>query len=61
MASRLIELAHGMKGTFYLPYRNFATAEQVKRCYPEFSEFLAQKKKFDPNEILISGFYKKYR
>lgn len=61
MAGRLIELAHGMKGTFYLPYRNFASPEQIKRCYPEFSEFLAQKKKFDPMEILSSGFYKKYR
>lgn len=61
MASKLIQLADKMGGTFYLPYRNFADREQVIRCYPSFNNFLAQKKKFDPNEVLSSGFYRQYR
>jgi hypothetical protein len=61
MASKLIELAHEMDGSFYLPYRNFADPEQIKKCYPNFSAFLIKKKEFDPKEILFSGFYNKYR
>ena len=61
MAGELIDLAHSMDGTFYLPYRNFATPAQLRKCYPEFSEFLTKKKEFDPQEIFSSGFYQKYR
>ena len=61
MAGELIDLAHSMDGTFYLPYRNFATPVQLKKCYPEFSEFLTKKIELDPQEIFSSGFYQKYR
>ena len=61
MAGELIDLAHSMDGTFYLPYRNFATPAQLRKCYPEFSEFLNKKKELDPQEIFSSGFYQKYR
>ena len=61
MAGQLIELADSLGGTFYLPYRNFATNAQITRGYPGFSAFLAKKRKLDPLEIFSSGFYKKYR
>ena len=61
MAGELIKSAFSMNGTFYLPYRNFATPAQISKCYPEFSEFLTKKKEFDPQEIFSSGFYQKYR
>ena len=61
MAGELIDLAYSMDGTFYLPYRNFATPAQLRKCYPEFSEFLTKKKELDPQEIFSSGFYQKYR
>ena len=61
MASQLIDLADSLGGTFYLPYRNFATPEQIRRGYPDFSRFLAKKKELDPQEIFSSGFYKQYR
>ena len=61
MAEKLIDLAYSMDGTFYLPYRNFATPAQLRKCYPEFSEFLTKKKEIDPQEIFSSGFYQKYR
>jgi len=61
MASQLIDLADSLGGTFYLPYRNFATPEQIRRGYPDFSRFLAKKKELDPQEIFSSGFYQQYR
>ena len=61
MARELIKSAFSMNGTFYLPYRNFATPVQLKKCYPEFSEFLTKKIELDPQEIFSSGFYQKYR
>jgi hypothetical protein len=61
MAGQLIELADSLGGTFYLPYRNFATPAQITRGYPSFSAFLAKKREIDPLEIFSSGFYKKYR
>ena len=60
MEGELIDLAHSTDGTFYLPYRNFATPAQLRKCYPEFSEFLTKKKELDPQEIFSSGFYQKY-
>ena len=61
MAGQLIELADSLRGTFYLPYRNFATPEQIRRSYPGFSSFLAKKEELDPREIFSSGFYQQYR
>ena len=61
MAGQLIELADSLRGTFYLPYRNFATPEQIRRSYPGFSAFLAKKEELDPREIFSSGFYQQYR
>ena len=56
MASQLIDLAVSLGGTFYLPYRNFASPGTNQRGYPGFSRFLAKKKEFDPQEIFSSGF-----
>ena len=61
MACQLIDLAGRLGGTFYLPYRNFATPDQIRRSYPGFSGFLAKKKDVDPREIFSSGFYQQYR
>lgn len=35
-------------GRYYLPYHLFATKEQFYQAYPEFNEFLAIKKRYDP-------------
>lgn len=61
MASQMIDLADSLGGTFYLPYRNFASHKQIRRGYPGFSRFLAKKKELDPQEIFSSGFYQQYR
>ncbi len=49
---------HG--GTYYLPYQNFATLEQFRTCYPEWSEIAEKKKFYDPEMIFTNGFYEEY-
>ena len=56
MASQLIDLAVSLGGTFYLPYRNFASPEQIRRGYPGFSRFLAKKKNLTHRKSLAVGF-----
>lgn len=49
---------HG--GAFYLPYQQFATREQVERCYPTIHAFREQKEALDPNHKFWSGFAEEY-
>jgi FAD/FMN-containing dehydrogenase len=55
---RLIDLARARGGSFYLTYHRFATKEQLEACYPEFRDFLAQKRQFDPEERFQSDWYR---
>ncbi len=57
----LIDLAVVRGGSYYLTYHRFATREQVTACYPQFSSFLALKKKYDPDERFQSDWYRHYR
>jgi hypothetical protein len=58
---RLIDraLAHG--GSFYLTYHRWATREQVEAAYPQFVEFLREKRRSDPEERFQSDWYRHYR
>jgi hypothetical protein len=58
---RLIELAIGYGGSYYLTYHRFATRAQVERCYPQFPEFLSLKRKYDPEERFQSDWYRHYK
>jgi FAD/FMN-containing dehydrogenase len=58
---RLIDLAIGYVGNYYLTYHRFATRPQVEACYPQFAEFLRLKRRFDPNERFQSDWYRHYR
>ncbi len=55
---RLIDLARARGGSFHLTYHRFATKEQIEACYPEFPDFLAQKRQFDPEERFQSDWYR---
>ena len=57
----LIDLAIARSGSYYLTYHKFAKAEQVLACYPQFKEFLALKRKYDPAERFQSDWYRYYR
>ena len=57
----LIDLARARGGSYYLTYHKFAKPEQVLACYPQFKEFLALKRKYDPAERFQSDWYRFYR
>ncbi len=58
---RLIDMAVGRGGTYYLTYHRYAARNQVESCYPQFAEFLRLKKKYDPEERFQSDWYRHYR
>jgi hypothetical protein len=53
----LFDASLNQEGTFYLPYRNYATPAHFINGYPSLQLFLASKKKWDPMETFYSGFY----
>ncbi|MET0534913.1 MAG: FAD-binding oxidoreductase [Steroidobacter sp.] len=58
---RLIDIAIHHRGNYFLTYHRHATAEQVNTCYPMFQEFLAAKRRIDPQEVFQSDWYRHYR
>ena len=56
----LINLAIANGGTYYLPYQLHYSIEQLRAAYPEFDEFLALKREYDPVELFSNTFYEKY-
>ncbi|HZO89944.1 MAG TPA: FAD-binding oxidoreductase [Chthonomonadaceae bacterium] len=58
---RLIDLAIGYEGSYYLTYHKYATRDQVQACYPEFARFLQLKQRYDPEERFQSDWYRHYR
>jgi len=58
---RLIDMAARRGGTYYLTYHRDATRKQIETCYPQFTEFLRLKKKYDPEERFQSDWYRYYR
>lgn len=56
----LIDQTLKLSGTYYLPYQLFATRTQLTRAYPNFEQFIASKKKYDPAELFTNELYKKY-
>ena len=57
----LIELGLQHGGSYYLTYHRWARKDQVERCYPQFAEFLALKRRHDPDELFQSNWYRHYR
>jgi FAD/FMN-containing dehydrogenase len=58
---QLMRSAAKRGGSFYLTYNRFATREEVSWAYPQFAEFLAMKRKYDPMETLQSEWYRHYK
>jgi FAD/FMN-containing dehydrogenase len=58
---RLIDRGRQYGGSYFLTYHRWATREQVLACYPQLPEFLALKRKFDPEERFQSEWYRHYR
>jgi decaprenylphospho-beta-D-ribofuranose 2-oxidase len=47
-------------GRYYLTFDIMASTDQFRRAYPQWSEFFALKRKYDPDEMFSSVFYQKY-
>jgi FAD/FMN-containing dehydrogenase len=55
---RLIDLAIDRGGSYFLTYHRWARRDQVEACYPQFREFLARKRRHDPDELFQSDWYR---
>jgi FAD/FMN-containing dehydrogenase len=58
---RIIDRAIEREGSYYLTYHRWARRDQVERCYPQFARFLELKRKYDPDEVFQSDWYRHYR
>jgi len=57
----LIDLGIRHGGSYYLTYHRWARKDQVERCYPQLPELLSLKRRFDPDEVFQSTWYRHYR
>lgn len=55
---RLIDLAAARGGSYYLTYHRHATRAQVEACHPRLREFLALKRRHDPQGRFQSDWYR---
>jgi FAD/FMN-containing dehydrogenase len=57
---RLIDMAIARGGSYFLTYHRWARPDQVEVCYPQFRDFLAAKRRLDPDERFQSDWYRHY-
>jgi FAD/FMN-containing dehydrogenase len=57
----LIDASNSLGGSFFLTYHRYATAAQVEAAYPRFRDWLAIKRRYDPDELFSSSWYVHYR
>ncbi|CAF0889794.1 unnamed protein product [Rotaria sordida] len=57
---KLIQLAFNCHGTFYLPYRQHYTFEQMFQAYPMINEFYEKKLTYDPIRLFSNDWYENY-
>jgi FAD/FMN-containing dehydrogenase len=55
---RLIDMAIARGGNYFLTYHRWARPDQFEACYPEFRDFLAAKRRYDPDERFQSDWYR---
>jgi FAD/FMN-containing dehydrogenase len=58
---RLIDIAAGFGGSYYLTYHRWATPQQIEQCHPRMREFLALKHACDPDHRFTSDWYEHHR
>lgn len=57
----LIDLAAERGGSYYLTYHRWARPDQLLACHPALPEFLAHKRRHDPDERFHSDWYAHHR
>ena len=58
---RLIDIGLRHGGSYYPTYHRYALRRQVDLCYPQMQEFLKLKRKYDPEELYQSEWYRHYK
>jgi FAD/FMN-containing dehydrogenase len=58
---RLIDLAIARDGSYFLTYHRWARPDQLETCYPRIREFFDRKRRYDPDELFQSDWYRAYR
>lgn len=57
----LIDIALSMDGSYFLTYNRFATSDQLKKAYPQFTRFLKLKQQYDPETVFSSDWHQHYQ
>lgn len=57
----LIDAAIAAGGSFPIATTADATVEQIETCYPQLKAFLAEKRRFDPQERVVNAWYLHHR
>ena len=55
-----VDIHRPHRGSFFLTYHRYAIAAQLLTCHPQLPEFLQTKRRFDPNEVFRSDWYRYY-
>lgn len=58
---RLIDIAIALGGSYFLTYHRYARRDQLLTCYPQFPQFLEEKRRRDPDELFASDWYRHCR
>ena len=58
---RLIDAGIKHGGSYYPTYHRYALRRQVDACLPQFRDFLLLKRKYDPQELFQSDWYRHYK
>jgi FAD/FMN-containing dehydrogenase len=58
---RLIDMGLRHGGSYYPTYHRYALQRQVEACFPQMEEFLKLKRKYDPDELYQSEWYRHYK
>lgn len=57
---KMIDITLDHDGSYYLPYYNYPTKEQLENAYPRAKEFFEMKGKYDPDNRFLNLFYEEY-